>query len=590
MPDMTFTTRGHASVVGAYDDIADATKKAGKAADEHSEKIRLTAAEAKKLDRLQQDIVQRNLTAEERYKQKLQQTRVALAGHKDEAKLLKAETARLTIEYIRATDGTTKHGRALKKTAEEQRELNRQLEESIEAFEKIDDAGEDAFGKAMVDRIAGMGGALTQVLVPLKLFQAGLDAAKARIESARSSVTAGAPDENSLKQLAENQGEYDKLIGVAKRLEKSGAAKSWPEALKATFELASGDFLDEPTLGLFEKIGRGGAVQDIGKLARSAQVFRSSYGREESGDMLAILAKAKKAAALSPGSFETVLEAGGAVGSFASFAGVSDEESLAGIAVLAKAIGSDAEAGTALEAFITSTEGADTELGLSGIPLMERVKKIQALGYSAGQIKKLLGRKEAVRGYGKLLLGQELYGNTLADIQTANTDFSGLESLWSIQAPYAGIVDLAGRKRAALDQRNRAMGAAAEFWSVRDTEMVQNTYESGRDLFGDNPASNVIGYAASGLVQIAQSLTPVLADPVARMRDELKLPAGRSGFDAEERAAAAGIVRQHDEARALLEELRAMNQLQRDQLSAMEEVERNTRGGGPNGALTGIDE
>jgi hypothetical protein len=351
--ELTFTTRGTQDVLGAYQKMSDAQAKVAKGAGDVNEQLQLTSKEAKALDRLQQEISKRNETASERYIRKLEEARRALAGHTKETELLKRETVRLNDEYIKAAESNKKL------SAEERAALSALRAETSKLKDElglVEDATDDAFGTVAVSKIGAMASAVLMATGPLVLYKKGLEETKAAIEKAKATAEATAPGAGELRQLANSQEEYDRLEGIAKRLRLSGAVKDLPQAYQTVFSLASAEFADDDSVAMFEKFGQQQVVENIGALAESTQVYKSSYGPEEAGTAKQILAKSFAAAGDSPGTVQQVQAAIGNVGAVASGAGIPDEQVGAGIAVLAKTIGSPERADTTLTAFLMSTE------------------------------------------------------------------------------------------------------------------------------------------------------------------------------------------------------------------------------------------
>jgi hypothetical protein len=131
MPELTFSTKGHSAVVSAYGDIKKAQDAASKGIDGINERLALTTKESRALDKLQQDIAKRNESAAQRYTRQLADTKRALAGNKNEAELLRKETTRLTVEYLKNNDAgrrtATANEAQLKRAAERTKALAKEL-------------------------------------------------------------------------------------------------------------------------------------------------------------------------------------------------------------------------------------------------------------------------------------------------------------------------------------------------------------------------------------------------------------------------------------------------------------------------------
>lgn len=127
--ELTFSTRGADQVAGATRKIREGLDSMAKGAQGVNEKLQLTGEETKKLDKLQKDLVRNYESGADRYIRKLNDTKRALAGHKNEVELLKKAQADLLVEYLKTAD-------VGRNTAEKQKERAKQIEERTRALNR----------------------------------------------------------------------------------------------------------------------------------------------------------------------------------------------------------------------------------------------------------------------------------------------------------------------------------------------------------------------------------------------------------------------------------------------------------------------
>ncbi len=150
MPSIDFDTRGAEKISAAHDKIDKAAKKT-----QHN--YRLTAREAKNLERVEQQIVRSTETAWERRTRKLNEAKRALAGNARETELLQRQVARLNLEYLKAGGSADKLSKSELAAA---KKLDAAQKQALARRQQMDTVGKSAFSVA---RLTAWGGGLLSV-------------------------------------------------------------------------------------------------------------------------------------------------------------------------------------------------------------------------------------------------------------------------------------------------------------------------------------------------------------------------------------------------------------------------------------------
>lgn len=413
MPVVPFEVSGAGKIPAEYDKIGAATEKAEKKAAKLGQTYRTTAAEAAKFHRLEKQLIGQTETALERYNRKWGEAKKALAGNAREAEILVRVQRKLREEFVeqaRAERGTlslsekrlarqrqlaeesvkaekaagTARAREAHKTflriAQSEREaaaqrvaateaaeermakaankrflsIRHQERQALAATQKQAEAAEEALenlkggGKALATVV---GGAFTGVI---KLVRDGLLEMHAEIDRARQQVEGARGTSGTLRQLANNQGDLDKLKAQAVGLFLTGGVEELSQAEQIIFDIGSAQLLDDESLGLLSQAVRKKFFESPSGIARAVSATVGSFGKEEAGNLQQILAKADAAGFYGTSSTNALLEAASQSAAAASLAGISDEENLAAVTVLGKATGSDTEGATILNSLLFS--------------------------------------------------------------------------------------------------------------------------------------------------------------------------------------------------------------------------------------------
>ena len=333
---------------------------------------------------------------------------------------------------------------------------------------------------AMAARWVSVGAAIAAATTAVRDYQtAKEEAAQRAIESRRGM--------GSLAQVAEDEQHFLKLQQKARELYLAGAVSSEDEGARVVFSLQSAGAMKQ--FGLFKEAGSSKLIEDLAPAAKAAATLQTSMGEAETGDSRAILSKAFGASLYSPATAEKLLEAAAKSGGSAHALGYTDEEVLASTAIMATSTGEASEGGTSVAALMRSIDEKRGEIagkgGKAPASLREAVLAIRAKNLDSEQLKKLLGRSEAVRAYRGLLQNMPMYERALAAVQKSQeTDEIGRRLKFHELDP-----TLMGAKRreqaeAALKESMRPAGDEQNYAEAFLQQEKAFERESGKDEIG----------------------------------------------------------------------------------------------------------
>jgi len=159
------------------------------------------------------------------------------------------------------------------------------------------------------------------------------------------------------------------------------------------------------------------APEDIQPFAKSIAGFQSGLGKSETGTALQIFNKATVASGGSPAKIPALLTAAGEAAAPASLLGVSDEELLAAIQITATSAGGASKGGTRLRSLLD----AFVEQGFEGQTIGQSVDEIAARDLSNADLRKLLGRSEALAAFNDIRKNRDQLGAVTRQVDAANT-------------------------------------------------------------------------------------------------------------------------------------------------------------------------
>lgn len=225
--------------------------------------------------------------------------------------------------------------------------LEGKLRESGRAGKK---SADDAFGSAAVGKVAAFAASFVGVQTAINLatkamndFIATRDEASRKFKESEFGIA-------QLAQLARSPQEFAGLKGTAQEFFVRGASPSIDQAARDVFSAKSAGLLGDKELLI--RLASSGLVRDTSELSVGLATLEKTFGRAETGGPRAIVSKALAASAISPSKVDELIVAASASGGLASELGISDEESLANVALLSAATGSAAEGGTQLRALL----------------------------------------------------------------------------------------------------------------------------------------------------------------------------------------------------------------------------------------------
>jgi len=424
MPAVDFDVRGAGKVAAEH-------KAIGKAAEQSAQKNaklgtawKANAKEMQKYDRLSQQIVRQNETAQERYNRKLRDAKRALIGNARESELLKRETARLKKEYDKqvasekalhegrkeAIDGATKAtGKLATATGDSATALGKQGERfGAPAIKQI--------GKYAA-AIGGVATAMRGISAVIGTVRENNEAAVAsleRMEAVSKRINQVSFDASDLGQTGRRADTLAKTFGVD-RDEVSGllfAARSEGISNDTVHAiLASSQTLDVPA-----------ATQVAGQIPK---LFKDDpYGKINGRQALNATLRAARQSRLT---FEEIGANAPRIAEGASLAGASLAETLAVEAVLSDRFASGSTTADRGKAFATKV-GITEDLRGSGF--LGAFRKIRD-EYSPQQRKKFLGESQELNTFYQIL-GQEegrvvsQTGSIVQAINQSGTDGSEL--------------------------------------------------------------------------------------------------------------------------------------------------------------------
>jgi hypothetical protein len=247
------------------------------------------------------------------------------------------------------------------------------------------------------------------------MISKGLADINARSERAAGIVKGTGLVMGSLSELAGGDpAKFRQLTRYSRQLFAAGGAESLPAAVQTIYQLGSAEQLEYR--GLFGKLY--GTLKDPASMAKYGTAFMTTFGEKRLGGLRPVISMAEAANVYAPASGPEILEAATRAASGGEVLGWSAAELISAAAVLAKAKGDAPRAGTMLRS-LASAMRENPKGRFMGMGLMEGVGEIEAMGLSEPELKKLLGRKEAVEAYGLLANLRPLMEKATTDISAA---------------------------------------------------------------------------------------------------------------------------------------------------------------------------
>lgn len=238
----------------------------------------------------------------------------------------------------------------------------RAVEQAAQKYETATKAG--ASWDAVLTKLVSYGAGFLSVGSAISVVTRAMQQAREEAEKAAETLKAGFATRGELAQIVEGRTQDEmradlaSLRAEAARFRTQGGMPTESLANEVVFALRSTGFM--PDAGLFRDVGRTGLVsaEKIPQLINSLDSLRDAMGGAEVGTVEQMLNKALIAGAVSQTDIQKNLSAAAMAGSGAAALGISDEETLAAIAVLTDPLGSAEQAATRMRSLFKSLEKA----------------------------------------------------------------------------------------------------------------------------------------------------------------------------------------------------------------------------------------
>jgi hypothetical protein len=240
---------------------------------------------------------------------------------------------------------------------------NRAVRQAKEAFDDAGDAGKRTFGDAFNARVASNITALGGMLSITQLIRETFSGAREEADRIGDTLDLRFLTRGQIAQVAGTEAEFREMSALSESLLARGAATSIVESDKIVLALKAANQLSEADV--FGDIARVGLVDELEGLVKAVNFMKQNFGEAESGGARAMLSKAF--AAGGPSTFESIelLKEAAQVSGGAQKAGLSDEELLAALTVLAESATSPELAKTLLRNVFAA--GAKKDIKSTGL-------------------------------------------------------------------------------------------------------------------------------------------------------------------------------------------------------------------------------
>ncbi|WP_425399975.1 hypothetical protein [Aeoliella sp.] len=352
-----------------------------------NENYEKTTKGAKQLERAAGRIVQANLTAQERYNQKMSElARLVKAG-----KLSMDEAEKAALRYRKQLD-------------------------------RAGESGRKAFGADMLGGLRSMATGYLSVQAAINAVTSAMSDLQAQEEAAAQRARASTAGLGELAQLAATAQDpkqaYADLLQEAREFRAAGAAESTEEAAGQLFSLVSAE-LERRDRDFAKKLRASGVMSEVGGASTAYSAMTTALGKGEVGSFEEMISKALAASSIAPALANEIVQASAQSGGSAAALGISDEFLLSATAILGKKTGTAAQGGTQLAALLKGIEErtGDEFKGKSGI---EIIKELKGRDLDRAGIVGLVGnRAEAVEGLRTLIANSAQLEQLLSEVQSA---------------------------------------------------------------------------------------------------------------------------------------------------------------------------
>lgn len=391
----------------------------------------------------------------------------------------------------------------LRKGKIDQDTYNRSVDHASERYQAATQQG-SKLSQVMMSLASSAAGFLS-VGAAINFVTQALSEANQEAKDAAESLKQGISSRNELAQVLDNMGTADEQIAAF--MTRGGAGKNRPLAAQSVFEMQSAGLVGD--MDTFLQVGRSGlvAAESMPAVIGAIKSLQVAFGSQEAGKSKAILSKALAAGAVAKGSMQDVVTATSSAGADAASLGLSDEETMAAIAVLSVPLGSVDVGGRHAAALFRELKKGGFKGNLS--QALDMMQTRMAGGETVMQI---LGSEnaEASKAANLLLTNRQPLAGLTAGVQAGNTGAALAAKLALLGAdPQArtmasavgieGAIDVSrsrmGQREALIsslisaeDEMNRLQGMGSVSRFARRT-VLQDSYGAIPDVFGirNNP-------------------------------------------------------------------------------------------------------
>lgn len=297
----------------------------------------------------------------------------------------------------------------------------------------------------------------------------GLSIVREMWQSIREDATAVAelekaqfPSSGQLMQVASDLADFQQLKAQSAELLRSGAATSMAEAQQIMFALRSTGL--ERERDVFADVARTQLVPNLTDLINSVDSLTDAFGRPEAGDARQVISKALAVSGLSQRPAQEIVSSTARVGATAFARGLTDEETLAAVGVLADPFSSPERAAERLQAFLNATQRKGIEgRGLQGL-LTAAEDRIAAEGKAAIET---LGDATAVAFFEAAKANRDQILAATQAAEAANLSDSLSQKVRDLE--FAEAANIQRRRQAGRLEERQVRGARGEDELIRQS-------------------------------------------------------------------------------------------------------------------------
>lgn len=412
-----------------------------------TDEYKKTATEAARLERIATQAMRSTRTDAERFREKMTDLGAAM-----KAGVLSAED----------------YSRAVKKLKEEYRDLD-QPDVSTPWDQGIASLLRYATG-------------LVSITALISEFKANLEAVSQKADEMAEKMQARKGTRGSLAQVATSKEDFQKLLSMSNQLMESGATSDRKDADRIVFALRSTG--QESALGTFADVARTDLAGNIDQLINATDSLKKAFGEGETGDVRALLSKSLAVSAVSQKDMTDIAVNTARMGAIAAKVGISDEESLASVGVLANPLSSASTAADRMKALFVAAE----RQAVKGADLYDLLDNIEKKAAASGKtFIEFIGSSEAMEAYNLLRQNRDLVNQASTAAREANNGRMLDEKLGfltgdAVQAATTARAAAEGTREVVEDETG-----IGQLRALRKSIIAQS--ESVKWLRGDSPAS-----------------------------------------------------------------------------------------------------